>query len=67
MAGIKIKNFSTYAEAELVKGYLEKNGIRSWIQMGNLTAGRGGFGGDADLFVEKEKAELANEILDNEE
>ena len=61
----KLKSFSTYSEAELVKNILEKEGIHSVIQKGDLAAGTdfSGYAGNAELYVSEKNFEKAKEIL----
>lgn len=63
-----LKNFATYSEAELGKNYLEKEGINSVIQKGDLAAGAdfSGYAGNAELYVNEKDFERAKEILSNE-
>ena len=60
-----LKNFSSLAEAELIKNLLEKEGVKSMIQRGESGAATefSGAAGDADLFVKKDDFDKAREIL----
>lgn len=67
MPSAKLKNFGTYAEAELAKNLLEKLGVRAWIQKGDLNAAGefAGFSGDADVFVFEKDFKKAKDILES--
>jgi len=67
MKNVRLRNFGTYAEAELAKNLLKKFGIIAWVQKGNLNAPGEftGFVGDADLFIFENDFQKAKEILEN--
>ena len=69
MESVRLKNFGTYAEAELAKNLLEKLGVKARVQKGNNLNTLGeytGFGGDADLFIFEKDFDKANDILKND-
>jgi hypothetical protein len=63
---VLLKNFSNYSEAMMIKELLEKQGIKSMIQKGDLNAASEftGWTGDANIFVPENKFEEAKSIID---
>lgn len=66
LPSVLLQNFANYSEAMMAKEVLEKNGIKSIIQKGNLNAASEftGWSGDADLFVLESNIEEAKKIID---
>ena len=66
LSSIFLKNFPYYADAAMAKEILEKNGIKSVVQRGDLNAHSSfiGWSGDADMFVMEDQIEKAKKILD---
>ena len=64
---ILLKNFSSIPEAELMKQFLDSEGIKSMIQKGNIGVASEFTGsvGDADLFVMKRDIEKAKKVITN--
>ena len=59
------KNFANYAEATMAKEILEKEGIKSVIQKGDINAASEfvGWIGDVDMFVLENNLDKAKEIV----
>ena len=67
MEQVCIKNFSTIIEAEMAKGFLEANEIKSVIQKDASISGGGvaaGSGVGVNLFVLEKDVEKAKELLE---
>lgn len=65
LKSVLLKNFRSYADAEMAKELLEKQGIKCGIQRGNANAFNDftAYTGDADMFVLEDRLEEAKKII----
>lgn len=59
---VPLRNFANAAEASMVLGLLEENGIRAFLSGGDFTVAPSAFGGDIVLMVDERDIERATAL-----